>query len=72
MSDWEEMIQTYDLKDCVWLQNLYANKKKWALAYGREYFCAGIISTQRAESMHVTLKENLVVMFNNVSLHGTI
>ena len=24
MSDWEEMIQIYDLEDCLWLQNLYA------------------------------------------------
>ena len=59
MSDWEKMIQIYDLEDCVWLQNLYADKEKWALAYGRQYFCAGMISTQRAESMHATLKKTL-------------
>ena len=59
MSDWEAMIQIYDLKDYLWLQNLYAEKEKWPLAYGRQYFCAGMISTQRAESMHATLKKIL-------------
>ena len=28
MSDWEEMIKIYDLKDYLWLQNLYAEKAK--------------------------------------------
>ena len=28
MSDWEEMIQMYDLEDCVWLENLYARQRE--------------------------------------------
>ena len=57
ISDWEQMIQMYNPENCVWLQHLYVDKEKWALAYGRQYFCAGMISTQRVESMHVTLKK---------------
>ncbi|XP_031504039.1 protein FAR1-RELATED SEQUENCE 5-like isoform X2 [Nymphaea colorata] len=56
---WEQMILVYNLEKNLWLQRLYKDKGKWALAYGRQYFCAGMISTQRVESMHATLKKCL-------------
>ncbi|CAN6443779.1 unnamed protein product [Victoria cruziana] len=58
-SSWEQMIQVYNLEKNLWLQKLYTDKEKWALAYGRQYFCAGMVSTQRVESMHATLRKCL-------------
>ena len=47
------------LRLCVVTTFICTDKEKWALAYERQYFCVGMISTQRAESMHATLKKTL-------------
>ncbi|XP_031504220.1 protein FAR1-RELATED SEQUENCE 5-like isoform X4 [Nymphaea colorata] len=52
-SAWEQMVHFYNLEENIWLQKLYEDKEKWALAYGRQYFCADMINTQRAESLCV-------------------
>ncbi|XP_074374818.1 protein FAR1-RELATED SEQUENCE 5-like [Apium graveolens] len=49
---WDDMLEKYNLKDNEWLKNLYENKKKWALVYGRETFSADMSTTQRSESMN--------------------
>ncbi|XP_010269017.1 PREDICTED: protein FAR1-RELATED SEQUENCE 12-like [Nelumbo nucifera] len=53
---WNDMLIKYDLKENVWLQELFEVKEKWALAYGRNHFCADIVSTQRSGSMNMSLK----------------
>ncbi|CAN6443778.1 unnamed protein product [Victoria cruziana] len=58
-STWEQMIHVYNLEENIWLQKLYKDKEKWALAYGRQYFCADMVSAQRAKSMHATLRKCL-------------
>ncbi|KAF3780770.1 hypothetical protein EJ110_NYTH38550 [Nymphaea thermarum] len=54
---WTQMIQVYNLQKNMWL--LYKDDKKWALAYRRQYFCVGLISTHRVESMHNAMTREL-------------
>ncbi|XP_058092417.1 protein FAR1-RELATED SEQUENCE 5-like [Magnolia sinica] len=56
---WNNMILKYNLMDNKWLQNLFKEKEKWALVYGRNTFCADMKSTQRSESMNNLLKNYL-------------
>ncbi|XP_010245899.1 PREDICTED: protein FAR1-RELATED SEQUENCE 5-like [Nelumbo nucifera] len=48
---WNELLIKYDLKENIWLQGLFEVKKKWALPYGRNQFCADMKSTQRSENI---------------------
>ncbi|XP_058085585.1 protein FAR1-RELATED SEQUENCE 5-like [Magnolia sinica] len=56
---WETMIQKYDLTNNTWLQQLFNEKEKWALVYGKKVFCADMKSTQRCESLNKDLKRYL-------------
>ncbi|KAF3337584.1 Zinc finger MYM-type protein 1 [Carex littledalei] len=49
---WEEMLRKYDLSTNNWLANIFKIREKWALVYGRQVFCADMISTQRKYSPH--------------------
>ncbi|XP_078167981.1 protein FAR1-RELATED SEQUENCE 5-like isoform X2 [Carex rostrata] len=68
---WEEMLCKYDLLDNKWLADLFKIRKKWALVYGRQVFCADMKSTQRSESInsvikrHLDPKERLLDFFNH-------
>ena len=42
------MLEKYDLKNNDWLKHLFDLRKKWALVYGRETFCADMTTTQRS------------------------
>ena len=53
---WDQLHGKYGLHDDKWLQNLYQLKEKWAQAYGRTHFCAGMTTTQRSESINKFLK----------------
>ncbi|KAL3523119.1 hypothetical protein ACH5RR_015953 [Cinchona calisaya] len=41
-----------------WLKRKFGIKKKWALVYGRQMFCADMATTQRSESMNRVLKKS--------------
>jgi len=41
-----------DLNDAEYLKEYYDKKRKWCLAYIKDYFTCGIFTTQRAESIH--------------------
>ncbi|XP_058095713.1 protein FAR1-RELATED SEQUENCE 5-like [Magnolia sinica] len=56
---WEKMIQRYNLADNTWLQQLFNEKEKWAIVYGKNAFCADMKSTQRSESLNKELKRYL-------------
>lgn len=58
---WNDMLKAYNLEDNEWLQRLFQCKEKWALVYGRQTFCADMISTQRSESINAMLKRYLHV-----------
>ncbi|KAM0855642.1 hypothetical protein ACQ4PT_049636 [Festuca glaucescens] len=58
---WNHMLKAYNLEDNEWLHRLFQSKEKWALVYGRQTFCADMISTQRSESLNAMLKRYLHV-----------
>ncbi|KAL0320528.1 UNVERIFIED_CONTAM: protein FAR1-RELATED SEQUENCE 1 [Sesamum radiatum] len=68
---WEEMLDKYELKTNEWLERMFKLREKWALVYGRQYFCADMITTQRSESMnsvlkrYVSYKHNLLQFFHH-------
>ncbi|XP_042983691.1 protein FAR1-RELATED SEQUENCE 5-like isoform X1 [Carya illinoinensis] len=49
---WDELITTYNLHENAWLQSLFAEREYWVPAFLKEFFWAGISTTQRSESMN--------------------
>ena len=49
-SEWEALIDRYELQDNNWLEKIYFIREKWIPAYVRHNFCAGMSATQRIES----------------------
>ncbi|XP_010686164.3 protein FAR1-RELATED SEQUENCE 5-like [Beta vulgaris subsp. vulgaris] len=47
---WEKMIKDYKLKQSKWFNRLYKLKNKWCTALSKDFFSAGILSSQRSES----------------------
>ncbi|KAL3523105.1 hypothetical protein ACH5RR_015939 [Cinchona calisaya] len=58
VEEWNKMLDKYDLQDKEWLKRKFGIKKKWALVYGRQMFCADMATTQRSESMNRVLKKS--------------
>ncbi|KAJ8617285.1 hypothetical protein MRB53_013471 [Persea americana] len=56
---WDDMLEKYDLRTNGWLSKLFDERKKWALVYGRNTFCADMKSTQRSEGLNRELKNYL-------------
>ncbi|KAI0507191.1 hypothetical protein KFK09_013312 [Dendrobium nobile] len=56
---WKTMLETYDLKDNQWLANLFEEREKWALVYGREAFYADMKSVQLKDNLSGELKKYL-------------
>ncbi|KAG8369966.1 hypothetical protein BUALT_Bualt14G0068100 [Buddleja alternifolia] len=54
---WNKMIKNYGLQNNDWLERMFQIRKKWALVYGRETFCADMSTTQRSESMNSVIKK---------------
>ncbi|XP_027062786.2 protein FAR1-RELATED SEQUENCE 5-like [Coffea arabica] len=71
VAEWNRMLEKYDLQNNDWLKRLFGIKEKWALVYGRQYFCADMTTTQRSESMnsvlkrYVNYKHNFLESFNH-------
>ncbi|XP_042939348.1 protein FAR1-RELATED SEQUENCE 5-like [Carya illinoinensis] len=49
---WNGLLNTYDLHDNVWLKSLYVDREHWVPVFLKEYFWAGMSTTQRSESMN--------------------
>ncbi|XP_042051332.1 protein FAR-RED IMPAIRED RESPONSE 1-like [Salvia splendens] len=49
---WAEFLSQHGLQTSRWLTDLYAERENWAPIYLNHYFWAGMVSTQRSESMH--------------------
>ncbi|XP_021747895.1 protein FAR-RED IMPAIRED RESPONSE 1-like [Chenopodium quinoa] len=47
---WQAMMQKYELTVHSWYQKVYELKEKWCPALSRDFFSAGILSSQRSES----------------------
>ncbi|XP_051132513.1 protein FAR1-RELATED SEQUENCE 5-like [Andrographis paniculata] len=56
MHEWDEMLEKYDIMENEWLKRLCRVKEKWALVYGRQFFCADITTTQRSGNMNSVIK----------------
>ncbi|KAF6175052.1 hypothetical protein GIB67_039600 [Kingdonia uniflora] len=57
LSKWKKMLDDYGLGENIWLGTLFKVRKKWALVYGRDMFCADMTTTQRSESINKFLKK---------------
>ncbi|XP_047946700.1 protein FAR1-RELATED SEQUENCE 5-like [Salvia hispanica] len=68
---WNGMLEKYNLQDNQWLKRMFSLREKWALVYGRNTFCADMVSTQRSECMNVVVKHyvnyknNIVEVFHH-------
>ncbi|GKV45463.1 hypothetical protein SLEP1_g52539 [Rubroshorea leprosula] len=47
---WEEMIHNFGMTDHPWLHNLYEDRDRWAPAYLKDTFFAGMYPSQNGES----------------------
>ncbi|PKU70840.1 protein FAR1-RELATED SEQUENCE 5 [Dendrobium catenatum] len=63
-SRWEVLLEKYDLGNNSWLAELYEDREKWSLAYGRQTFCADINSTLTKDTMGSRLKNELDLDLN--------
>ncbi|KAL8473593.1 hypothetical protein ACS0TY_030434 [Phlomoides rotata] len=57
-SCWMLMIQTYALEKYPWFERLYKIKTKWCTALNKDFFLAGLLSSQRSESTNHSLGFN--------------
>ncbi|KAG9448774.1 hypothetical protein H6P81_008739 [Aristolochia fimbriata] len=56
---WEKMLDDYGLRGNSWLEALFKERERWAMAYGAHTFCSGMRSTQRSESFNSMLRKYL-------------
>ncbi|XP_074298640.1 protein FAR1-RELATED SEQUENCE 1-like [Silene latifolia] len=54
-----KMVTEYNCGDHQWLSKLYELKEKWCCAYGKDYFSACVISSQRSESANNSISKHL-------------
>ncbi|XP_042396303.1 protein FAR1-RELATED SEQUENCE 5-like isoform X1 [Zingiber officinale] len=59
LREWEAMCRKYELKENEWLGQLFEEREKWSLVYGREAFYADMKSAQQKESIGTELKKYL-------------
>ncbi|XP_028122937.1 protein FAR1-RELATED SEQUENCE 5-like [Camellia sinensis] len=64
---WKTMLDMYGLWEDKWLDDIFREREKWAIPYGRHIFCADIKSAQLSESFNTTnfrkyLKSDLDVL----------
>ncbi|KAH6760628.1 hypothetical protein C2S51_017577 [Perilla frutescens var. frutescens] len=55
---WSSMISTYHLEDNSWFSRLYLLKEKWCTGLNNDFFSAGILSSQRSESINSAIGFN--------------
>jgi zinc finger SWIM domain-containing protein 3 len=59
LSGWEALLVEHNVSKDSWLHNIFRFKEKWAWAYVRKTFTAGMRSTQLSESFNADLKNHL-------------
>ncbi|XP_075655107.1 protein FAR1-RELATED SEQUENCE 5-like [Castanea sativa] len=63
---WNEMLDKYNVRENKWLIDLFNLKEKWAQAYFKRNFTAGMKTTQLSESFNADLKDCLHTDLNIV------
>ncbi|MBA0823609.1 hypothetical protein Goarm_020327, partial [Gossypium armourianum] len=48
---WLELVDAFNLRNDLWFQSLYEDRKKWVPTYMRGVFLAGISTVQRSDSV---------------------
>lgn len=56
---WKVLLDVYGLWENEWLTELFENREKWAMAYRRHIFCAGIKGSRLYEGFDSNLKKYL-------------
>ncbi len=56
---WNHTITSHHLQENEWLANLYEERERWVPAFLNSNFFAGMLSTQRSESMNVFFDDYL-------------
>ncbi|RVW66889.1 Protein FAR1-related sequence 5 [Vitis vinifera] len=56
---WNDMLEMFNLHGHKWVTDIYVKHSRWAEAYLREHFFAGMRSIQRCESMNAYLNHFL-------------
>ncbi|KAK6913032.1 FAR1 DNA binding domain [Dillenia turbinata] len=64
MNAWKEMLDAYGLWENVWLNEIFKEREKWAIAYGRNIFCADMLSAQFCEGFDSNLRKYLMCEVN--------
>ncbi|KAL0013275.1 hypothetical protein SO802_000344 [Lithocarpus litseifolius] len=64
LTAWNEMLNKYDVRENKWLINLFKLKEKWAQAYVKRTFTAGMKTTRLSESFNADLKDCLCTDLN--------
>ncbi|XP_075640620.1 protein FAR1-RELATED SEQUENCE 5-like [Castanea sativa] len=59
LSAWDAILHKYNAFDNSWLQSAFEVKEKWAKAYVKMSFSAGMTTTQLSESINSDLKDYL-------------
>ncbi|XP_061365172.1 protein FAR1-RELATED SEQUENCE 5-like [Gastrolobium bilobum] len=49
---WTRLLTKVDISKCSWLKIFYELRQDWCPGFSKNYFSAGILSTQRSESMN--------------------
>ncbi|XP_039134932.1 protein FAR1-RELATED SEQUENCE 5-like [Dioscorea cayenensis subsp. rotundata] len=57
-TNWEYMLDRYNLWDNTWLQSLYDIRRKWATVYQKDTFFPELSGSQRSESLNKFFKRN--------------
>lgn len=56
---WHDMVEKFDLHNSFWINMMYEKRDKWAQAFFRNHFMAGMRSTQRCEGMNRFIKDSI-------------
>jgi len=54
---WENLLETYSLRDNEFMKMTYTKRKMWAKPWAKDTFCARMASTQRSESANSIMKK---------------
>ncbi|XP_030942896.1 protein FAR1-RELATED SEQUENCE 5-like [Quercus lobata] len=66
LTAWNEMLDKYDVRENKWLIDLFKLKEKWAQAYVKRTFTAGMKTIQLNECFNADLKDCLCTDLNIV------
>uniref|UniRef100_UPI0005CA764A protein FAR-RED IMPAIRED RESPONSE 1-like n=1 Tax=Fragaria vesca subsp. vesca TaxID=101020 RepID=UPI0005CA764A len=56
---WDNMVDKFGLENNIWITALYEKRDRWAEAFFRGQFCAGMCSTQRCEGYNGKIKTRI-------------